>query len=268
MADASLYLPGPTQTPTDQRRPKTPPPFQIPSAPAWAHTGLLPANCQPRGRQLGGTASSTQQHRRQRGSPISPPEGVRRGRKIKVFWKKRMDGVAWQREGRAAVQQGWYPAGLSAPCALCEPEYRASPPLLLLGPTSKASLPALITHSVLLQAAIALVPKTSSKNFKKKISAEGFWIQIQHSSVSSEVQGEAAAAGDEKGEKCSSSPGQICPGLHNRLFPLFFFLVSYTGGWTVVRALQRPWRMCIQCRAGSKDLLLGHLHISPRVSGK
>lgn len=223
MADASLYLPGPTQTPTDQRRPKTPPPFQIPSAPAWAHTGLLPANCQPRGRQLGGTASSTQQHRRQRGSPISPPEGVRRGRKIKVFWKKRMDGVAWQREGRAAVQQGWYPAGLSAPCALCEPEYRASPPLLLLGPTSKASLPALITHSVLLQAAIALVPKTSSKNFKKKILAEGFWIQIQHSSVSSEVQGEAAAARDEKGEKCSSSPGQICPGLHNRLFPLCFF---------------------------------------------
>lgn len=137
-----------------------------------------------------------------------------------------MDGVAWQREGRAAVQQGWYPAGLSAPCALCEPEYRASPPLLLLGPTSKASLPALITHSVLLQAAIALVPKTSSKNFKKKISAEGFWIQIQHSSVSSEVQGEAAAAGDEKGEKCSSSPGQICPGLHNRLFPLCFFFFS------------------------------------------
>lgn len=137
-----------------------------------------------------------------------------------------MDGVAWQREGRAAVQQGWYPAGLSAPCALCEPEYRASPPLLLLGPTSKASLPALITHSVLLQAAIALVPKTSSKNFKKKISAEGFWIQIQHSSVSSEVQGEAAAARDEKGEKCSSSPGQICPGLHNRLFPLCFFFFS------------------------------------------
>ena len=52
-------------------------------------------------------------------------------------------------------------------------------------------------------------------------------------------------------------------------FPsVFFFLVSYTGGWTGVRALQRPWRMCIQCRAGSKDLLLGHLHISPRVSGK
>lgn len=80
-----------------------------------------------------------------------------------------MDGVAWQREGRAAVQQGWYPAGLSAPCALCEPQCRASPPLLLPGPTSKASLPALITHSVLLQAAIALVPKRSCKNLKKNL---------------------------------------------------------------------------------------------------
>lgn len=118
-------------------------------------------------------------------------EWVRGGGKLKKRKEKNKDDVAWQREGRSSCAAGW--AGTQAAGwpistlhlmhfeprspsnSLCMPGCCALPLLSsCFSPSRKALLFALITHSLLLQAAITLVPRGAARTFKKISCNKGF----------------------------------------------------------------------------------------------
>lgn len=130
------------------------------------------SSCSPR--PWGQQQSGTRQQHRQQNYPIKPPEYTFRGEED---FKKKKDGVAWQREGRSSCAAGraGTRAGPLAPCIACilcrgllVTARSRSPPLRLFLPITPSVA---VCPNYTFSAASSchyFGPQRSSKNFNKK----------------------------------------------------------------------------------------------------